>query len=163
MQRIACVSLARTVFERLSARCAGPSQTAASAVNGATTEPRIRINRPDDQNARCRVSRVRVQPNFSPPTQPPTTLSTYIPSRRPIKRSAMRRSSKICRTSFAKSLAMTPSRNRQIPGRRSTPEALWTLPFSFRLPEQSAIVNAVSGSSGECRLRGCHHANRLRQ
>src|ERR1700730_17686776 len=53
------------------------SQTATSAVNGATTEPRIRINRPDDENARCRVSRVRVQPkNFSQPTQPPTTLST---------------------------------------------------------------------------------------
>src|SRR5580700_2209259 len=42
------------------------SQNATSAVNGATTEPRIRINRPDDENARCRVSRVRVQPkNFS--------------------------------------------------------------------------------------------------
>src|SRR3979411_3256075 len=53
------------------------SQNATSAVNGATTEPRIRINRPDDENARCRVSRVRVQPkNFSQPTQPPTTLST---------------------------------------------------------------------------------------
>ena len=38
------------------------SQNATSAVNGATTEPRIRINRPDDENARCRVSRVRVQP-----------------------------------------------------------------------------------------------------
>jgi putative transposase len=36
-----------------------------------------RNNRPDDENARCRVSRVRVQPkNFSQPTQPPTTLST---------------------------------------------------------------------------------------
>jgi len=33
--------------------------------------------RPDDENARCRVSRVRVQPkNFSQPTQPLTTLST---------------------------------------------------------------------------------------
>src|ERR1700738_4078362 len=53
------------------------SQSATSAVNGATTEPRIRINRPDDENARCRVSRVRVQPkNFSQPTQPLTTLST---------------------------------------------------------------------------------------
>ena len=38
---------------------------------------RIRINRPDDENARCRVSRVRVQPkNFSQPTQSLTTLST---------------------------------------------------------------------------------------
>src|ERR1700730_10597443 len=54
------------------------SQNATSAVNGATTEPRIRINRPDDENARCRVSRVRVQPkNFSQPTQPLTTLSTF--------------------------------------------------------------------------------------
>ena len=46
-------------------------------VDGATTEPRIRINRPDDENTRCRISRVRVQPkNFSQLTQPPTTLST---------------------------------------------------------------------------------------
>src|ERR1700730_2265434 len=53
------------------------SQNATGAVNGATTEPRIRINRPDDENARCRVSRVRDQPkNFSQPTQPLTTLST---------------------------------------------------------------------------------------
>src|SRR5580692_11137600 len=53
------------------------SQNATSAVNGATTEPRIRINRPDDEIARCRVSRVRDQPkNFSQPTQPLTTLST---------------------------------------------------------------------------------------
>src|ERR1700681_2992060 len=53
------------------------SQNATSAVNGATTEPRIHINRPDDENARCRVSRVRVQPkNFSQPTQPPITPST---------------------------------------------------------------------------------------
>ena len=53
------------------------SQHATSAVNGATTEPRIRINRPDDENARCKVSRVRVQPkDFSQPTQPLTTLST---------------------------------------------------------------------------------------
>src|ERR1700674_4875536 len=53
------------------------SQNATSAVNGATTEPRIRINRPDDENARCRVLRVRDQPkNFSHPTQPLTTLST---------------------------------------------------------------------------------------
>ena len=53
------------------------SQDDMSVVDGATIEPRIRINRPDDENARCRVSRVRVQPNnFSQPTQPLTTLST---------------------------------------------------------------------------------------
>src|ERR1700732_1750534 len=40
-------------------------------------EPRIRINRPDDENTRCRVSSVRGQPkDFSQLTQPPTTLST---------------------------------------------------------------------------------------
>ena len=33
-----------------------------SVVNGATTEPRIRINRPDDENTRCRVSSARGQP-----------------------------------------------------------------------------------------------------
>src|ERR1700736_4186291 len=53
------------------------SQNATSAGDGATTAPRIRINRPDDENARCRVSRVRVQPNkFSQPAEPLTTLST---------------------------------------------------------------------------------------
>src|SRR5580704_13496553 len=53
------------------------SQDDMSVVDGATIEPRIRINRPDDENTRCRVSRVRVQPkNFSQLTQPPTTLST---------------------------------------------------------------------------------------
>src|SRR2546429_246403 len=46
-------------------------------VAGTTTEPRIRINRPDDENVRCRVLRVQVQPkDFSQPTQPHTTLST---------------------------------------------------------------------------------------
>src|ERR1700730_1136180 len=34
-------------------------------VDGATIEPRIRINRPDDENTRCRVSRVQVQPKIS--------------------------------------------------------------------------------------------------
>ena len=33
-----------------------------SVVDGATIEPRIRINRPDDENTRCRVSSVRGQP-----------------------------------------------------------------------------------------------------
>jgi transposase-like protein len=42
-----------------------------------TTEPRIRINRSDDENTRCRVSSVRDQlKDFSQPTQPPTTRST---------------------------------------------------------------------------------------
>jgi putative transposase len=37
----------------------------------------IRINRPDDENTRCRVSSVRGQlKDFSQLTQPPTTLST---------------------------------------------------------------------------------------
>src|ERR1019366_3158749 len=48
-----------------------------NAVDGATIERRIRICRPDDENARCKVSRVRVQPkDFSQRTQPLTTLST---------------------------------------------------------------------------------------
>src|SRR5476651_2051710 len=48
-----------------------------NAVDGATIERRIRINRPDDENARCRVSRVRVQPkDFSQRMRPLTTLST---------------------------------------------------------------------------------------
>src|SRR3984893_17589696 len=53
------------------------SQDDMNVVDGATTEPRIRINRPDDENTICRVSSVRDQPkDFSQLTQPPTTLST---------------------------------------------------------------------------------------
>jgi hypothetical protein len=53
------------------------SQSVMNAVDGATIERRIRINRPGDENTRCRVSRVRVQPkDFSQRTQPLTTLST---------------------------------------------------------------------------------------
>src|ERR1700737_2373272 len=53
------------------------SQDDISVVDGATIEPRIRINRPDDENTRCRVSSARGQPkDFSQLTQPPTTLST---------------------------------------------------------------------------------------
>jgi hypothetical protein len=53
------------------------SQDDMSVVNGATIEPRIRINRPDGENTRCRVSSARGQPkDFSQLTQPPTTLST---------------------------------------------------------------------------------------
>src|SRR2546421_11644066 len=53
------------------------SRTAMRLVAGTTTEPRIRINRPDDENTRCRVLRVQVQPkDSSQPTQPHTTLST---------------------------------------------------------------------------------------
>ena len=54
------------------------SRTGMNEADGATTEPRIRINRPADENARCKVSRVRVQPrDFSQPTQPPTILSMF--------------------------------------------------------------------------------------
>src|SRR6202048_4007303 len=53
------------------------SQSGMNVVDGATIEPRIRINRPDDENARCSVSNVRGQPkDFSQLTQPPTILST---------------------------------------------------------------------------------------
>jgi hypothetical protein len=54
------------------------SRTGMNEADGATTEPRIRINRPAGENARCKVSRVRVQPrDFSQPTQPPTILSMF--------------------------------------------------------------------------------------
>src|SRR5450631_4303614 len=53
------------------------SQNDMSVVGGTTIEPRIRINQPDDENTRCRVSRVLVQPkDFSQRTQLLTTLST---------------------------------------------------------------------------------------
>jgi len=39
-------------------------------VDGATIEPKTRINQPDDENTRCRVSRVWVQrKEFSQRTQ----------------------------------------------------------------------------------------------
>jgi hypothetical protein len=53
------------------------SQNAMNVVDGATIEPRIRINRPDDENTRCKVSRAPGQRrNFSPSMQLSTTHST---------------------------------------------------------------------------------------
>ena len=53
------------------------SQDDMRVVDGATIEPRIRINRPDDENTRCRVSSARGQPkDFSQLTQPPIIPST---------------------------------------------------------------------------------------
>src|SRR5580700_2788868 len=53
------------------------SQNATSAVNGATTEPRIRINRPDDENARRKGSRAPGQrKDFSQCMRQSTTHST---------------------------------------------------------------------------------------
>jgi hypothetical protein len=53
------------------------SQGVINVVNGATIEPRIRINQPDDENARCKGSRA-LDPNkdVSHSVQKPTTLST---------------------------------------------------------------------------------------
>src|SRR5450631_1336606 len=53
------------------------SQSDMSVVDGATIERRIRINQPDDENTRCRVSRALHPPkDFSHFMQQPTTLST---------------------------------------------------------------------------------------
>src|ERR1700732_5563448 len=41
------------------------TQNAMNAVDGATIERRIRINRPDDENTRCRASRVGFSPEIS--------------------------------------------------------------------------------------------------
>src|ERR1019366_6799833 len=41
------------------------SLNAMNAVDGATIERRIRINRPDDENTRCKVSRVWVRAEIS--------------------------------------------------------------------------------------------------
>jgi hypothetical protein len=41
------------------------SQNTMNAADGPTTEPRIRINRPDDENARYKVSRACGQPHLS--------------------------------------------------------------------------------------------------
>ena len=52
------------------------SQDDMNVVDGATIEPRIRINRPVDESAKCKVSRAPGQPkDFSQLTQPPTTHS----------------------------------------------------------------------------------------
>jgi hypothetical protein len=46
--------------------------------DGETTERRILTNQPDDENARCKVSRALVQhKDFSPFTQQPTTSSSF--------------------------------------------------------------------------------------
>ena len=59
------------------ARELGLSRRHERAGDGAITERRTRINRPDGGSARCRGSRVRDQPNdFCPSTPPPTTPST---------------------------------------------------------------------------------------
>jgi hypothetical protein len=53
------------------------SLNAMNAVYGATIERRIRINRPDDENTRCKVSRAwDPRKDFSQCMQQPTTLST---------------------------------------------------------------------------------------
>src|ERR1035437_5386371 len=53
------------------------SLNAMNAVDGATTGRRIRINRPDDENARCKVSRAwDPRKDFSQCMQQPTTPST---------------------------------------------------------------------------------------
>src|ERR1700688_1304294 len=53
------------------------SQNAMNAVDGATIERKIRINRPDDENTRCKVSRAwDPRKDFSQYMQQPTTLST---------------------------------------------------------------------------------------
>src|SRR5271166_6861586 len=52
------------------------SQNAMNAVDGATIERRIRINRPDDENTRCKVSRAwGPRRDFSQCMQQPTTPS----------------------------------------------------------------------------------------
>jgi transposase-like protein len=54
------------------------SQDVVSAVDGATIEPRIRINQHDDENTRSKGSRALDPPkDFSHCMQQPTTLSTY--------------------------------------------------------------------------------------
>jgi transposase-like protein len=53
------------------------SRSATSAVDGTTIEPRIRINRPDNENAGCKGSSLLDRPkDFSQLTQRPTTLLT---------------------------------------------------------------------------------------
>src|ERR1700758_5384830 len=54
------------------------SQNGMSGVDGATTEPRTPINRPDGEKARCSVSRVLAQPrDFSQLSQLLTTISMF--------------------------------------------------------------------------------------
>jgi hypothetical protein len=57
------------VTDDLRSYAAGPlisgSRTARSAADCATTEPRIRINSPDEGSARCKGSRARAQPRVS--------------------------------------------------------------------------------------------------
>ena len=53
-------------------------QDVMNAVDGATIEPRIRISRPDDENARCEGSRAwDPHKDFFQCMPQPTTLSTF--------------------------------------------------------------------------------------
>jgi hypothetical protein len=64
----------------LTARLPASSESLIAMIggDGATTERRTRISRPDDGSAKCRGSRVRDQPSGScPSTPPPTTPSTF--------------------------------------------------------------------------------------
>src|SRR5580704_6000866 len=136
------------------------SQNATSAVNGATTEPRIHINPPDDENARCRVSRVRVQPkNFSQPTQPLTTLSTSNAISPPQKRtepSGPRR----CRRGATSSLRREPNMPadllRALFGNVTVPERPHAADYRCFLvrpvlPSRQGILPSSTISSSTCR------------
>src|SRR5664279_3111311 len=71
------------------------SRIATSVVDGATIERRIRINRPDNENARCKVSRAPGQrKDFSQCMPQPTTSSTssaILPQQERTEPSARRR------------------------------------------------------------------------
>jgi DDE domain len=71
------------------------SQDVINAVDGATTEPRIRINQPDDENARCKGSRALDPPkDFSHCMQQftiPSTSNVISPQQEPTEPFARRR------------------------------------------------------------------------
>ena len=142
------------------------SQNATSAVNGATTEPRIRINRPADENARCRVSRVQVQPkNFSQPTQPPTTLSTFSaisPQQERTESSGPRRCRRGAKSSLRREPNMPADLLRALFGNVTVP-ALGLEPKATQCLEMlDRSQKSPSGAAAPVNIARCHTLNRGR-
>src|SRR5664279_1308885 len=107
------------------------AQQSSDAVDGATIERRIRISRPDDENARCKVSRVRVQPkDFSQRTQPLTTLSTssaISPQQERTEPSGPRRCRRGAKSSLRREPNMPADLLRALFGNVTVPSvAIWT-------------------------------------
>jgi hypothetical protein len=140
------------------------SQSVMNGVDGATIERRIRISRPDDENARCRVSNVRVQPkDFSQRTQPLTTLSTsnaISPQQERTEPSGPRRCRRGAKSSLRREPNMPANLLRALFGNVTVPlvaigaAAFVTLFVWFRLAKRRFASRAVAWRTGTCAQAG---------